>query len=177
MSDLWPSLDSLSITLPIHLTMDLSPAHVGILHRLVSYIGGLSVHTYTSPVADPYLPDDDKRLKAMTGASRHEWASFKQYMPRFFALSEGRWRLINGDFIRLSRPNTRAAISTAVKSIVLARDGQRCAYCGTIEGPFHIDHIYPVSRGGSDLASNLVLACAQCNLSKGGLTLAEWVGR
>ena len=30
----------------------------------------------------------------------------------------------------------------------------------------HIDHFYPRSKGGSDELDNLVVSCAQCNLSK-----------
>ncbi|MFS6529138.1 HNH endonuclease [Microbacterium aurugineum] len=41
----------------------------------------------------------------------------------------------------------------------------RCAYCET--GPVdHIDHFYPVSKGGPDHIDNMVQACAPCNLTK-----------
>lgn len=41
-----------------------------------------------------------------------------------------------------------------------------CFYCG---GPGeHYDHFYPVVKGGTDRAENLVRACAQCNWRKGG---------
>mgnify|MGYP001355667372 FL=1 len=60
---------------------------------------------------------------------------------------------------------------------VAARQGGVCTYCGTSDGPFDLDHIYPVSRGGSNEPSNLTLACASCNRSKGARTLREWLGR
>src|SRR3546814_6131036 len=41
-----------------------------------------------------------------------------------------------------------------------------CAYCGSASGPFHIDHVKPFSRGGSNHRSNLKLACRDCNLSR-----------
>lgn len=31
---------------------------------------------------------------------------------------------------------------------------------------FHIDHVIPTSKGGSDELDNLALACVSCNLSK-----------
>ncbi|MFE4367961.1 MULTISPECIES: HNH endonuclease [unclassified Streptomyces] len=51
----------------------------------------------------------------------------------------------------------------------------RCAYCpdGRAE---HLDHVVPLSKGGTDTADNMVPACAKCNLSKGAKTLMEWRG-
>lgn len=51
--------------------------------------------------------------------------------------------------------------------------GHRCAYCG---GPFeHVDHVVPLSRGGSNWPANLRPACKACNLSKGKKRLSEWL--
>jgi 5-methylcytosine-specific restriction endonuclease McrA len=38
----------------------------------------------------------------------------------------------------------------------------------------NIDHVVPVSRGGSDRVSNLALACRTCNEAKGALLPEEW---
>jgi len=54
---------------------------------------------------------------------------------------------------------------------VLARDGHLCQFpagdgiCG--RPAEHVDHVTPVSRGGTDYPGNLRAACAQHNLSKG----------
>jgi hypothetical protein len=51
-----------------------------------------------------------------------------------------------------------------------------CPICGsdlTIV-PFHIDHIHPRSRGGSDDPSNLQLLCATCNLHKHAKLMKDW---
>lgn len=44
-----------------------------------------------------------------------------------------------------------------------------CAYCGIeAEGEdVTLDHVIPVSRGGTDRMSNMVLCCAKCNTKKG----------
>jgi 5-methylcytosine-specific restriction endonuclease McrA len=55
---------------------------------------------------------------------------------------------------------------------VFARWDYRCAYCNAPAE--HLDHITPLSRGGRDLLSNVVPACAPCNLGKAAQTLAEW---
>lgn len=49
----------------------------------------------------------------------------------------------------------------------------RCAYC-TAAGAEQIDHLTPVSRGGSDAIGNLVLACARCNSVKAAQTVEEF---
>lgn len=53
---------------------------------------------------------------------------------------------------------------------VFARDGLRCQYCGyspRTAKHLQIDHVIPVSRGGTDALDNLVVACGRCNRSKG----------
>lgn len=50
-----------------------------------------------------------------------------------------------------------------------------CAYCGCeLDEKYHVDHIRPLSRGGSNDASNLAIACPHCNTSKGNKLLSEW---
>lgn len=60
------------------------------------------------------------------------------------------------------------AISKKERWNVLQRDGFRCQYCGFTgaDTELHVDHILPVSRGGTDHVSNLITACKPCNLGK-----------
>jgi hypothetical protein len=60
----------------------------------------------------------------------------------------------------------RKHISSKLRNSVLERDHYRCRYCGTYEPPFHLDHVYPVTRGGETSKENLVTACAKCNFKK-----------
>jgi 5-methylcytosine-specific restriction endonuclease McrA len=54
----------------------------------------------------------------------------------------------------------------------------KCWHCGKSVGTtFHVDHLYPLSRGGSNNANNLVISCPDCNLSKHDKTMWEWAGR
>ncbi|WP_408639516.1 HNH endonuclease [Neoroseomonas rubea] len=60
----------------------------------------------------------------------------------------------------------RTSISVRVRWEVLQRDGNRCVVCGqgASDGvTLEIDHIVPVSKGGSDEKSNLQILCAPCN--------------
>lgn len=53
---------------------------------------------------------------------------------------------------------------------VALRAGYRCEYCHAPEVlfnfPFEVEHIRPVSRGGTDTQNNQALACRSCNLRK-----------
>ncbi|MBB6262140.1 phage FluMu protein gp41 [Paenochrobactrum gallinarii] len=68
---------------------------------------------------------------------------------------------------------TRTAIPTKVKAAVSIRDGDKCRYCGSMNGPFHFDHVFPWSKGGEHTVSNLVVACQTCNLKKKDKTIKE----
>jgi 5-methylcytosine-specific restriction endonuclease McrA len=61
------------------------------------------------------------------------------------------------------------------KATVFARDAFTCQYCGcrvTLRNGTR-DHVQPRSRGGRDVLSNVVTACAACNFRKDDRTPAE----
>jgi hypothetical protein len=47
------------------------------------------------------------------------------------------------------------------------RDGDGCVYCREADGTV-VDHIVPISKGGTDDFDNLALACHACNCGKAG---------
>lgn len=63
-----------------------------------------------------------------------------------------------------------------LRTMVLNRDGYICTYCHTYTGPFEVDHIVPLSRGGKSTMDNLCVACGPCNAGKRDKTPEEWVG-
>lgn len=50
-----------------------------------------------------------------------------------------------------------------------------CVYCNCACEDGHIDHIYPLSTGGSNNVANLVYSCAPCNLSKSAKPPLQWI--
>jgi hypothetical protein len=60
----------------------------------------------------------------------------------------------------------RPSIPPSVRNRVFIRDNGQCQHCGATEN-LEIDHIIPVSRGGSSTENNLQVLCAPCNRSKG----------
>ncbi len=67
---------------------------------------------------------------------------------------------------------SRRTISPTRRNI-LKRDGYRCQYCRTKNGPMTVDHIIPKTMHGKDTWENLVCACTKCNTKKGNRTLRE----
>jgi 5-methylcytosine-specific restriction endonuclease McrA len=65
----------------------------------------------------------------------------------------------------------RATPSAGLRRQIL--DGAVCAYCGDPD-PDVIDHIFPVSRGGTGDQSNLAPSCYPCNAEKFAATPDEW---
>lgn len=59
--------------------------------------------------------------------------------------------------------------SAEVRIRVMKRDRFSCTYCGVAgsEAELEIDHIIPVSGGGSHHISNLTTSCRACNQKKG----------
>lgn len=52
------------------------------------------------------------------------------------------------------------------RGVIIKRDNSTCVYCGCKAYSPHIDHIHPLSKGGTDMADNLATACESCNTSK-----------
>lgn len=90
-----------------------------------------------------------------------------------------RWRANNPDRIfalnKRYRARSLGARGDATDAQIAARVAfyfGRCAYCG---GPYeHLDHVIPLSRGGTAWPANLRPACRKCNLSKRDKLLSEW---
>ena len=69
----------------------------------------------------------------------------------------------------------RAPISTNKSIQVWRKTEGLCWYCGKdFKDRMTIDHVQPVSQGGSDELDNLVPCCKSCNSAKGGRSVDEY---
>jgi len=61
--------------------------------------------------------------------------------------------------------------------------GFECTYCGcpmdltSDDHQVSVDHVVPLSRGGTNNLDNLVLCCRHCNIEKGNLMIDQWNAR
>lgn len=71
--------------------------------------------------------------------------------------------------------NKRISIPKKTRFEVFKRDNFTCQYCGrkSPEVVLEIDHINPVSKGGTNNIMNLVTSCFDCNRGKGKTTLKD----
>jgi hypothetical protein len=66
-------------------------------------------------------------------------------------------------------PIKRKPIKPSLRFEILKRDNYRCQMCGVTAkdgATLEIDHITPVSKGGTNEASNLQVLCRDCNAGK-----------
>lgn len=55
------------------------------------------------------------------------------------------------------------------------QDG-RCCYCGMpFDDDYQIDHVMPLSRGGTNNPDNIALSCSTCNFAKHNHLMDEWM--
>lgn len=83
--------------------------------------------------------------------------------------------LISGDIEELDYPcivrstARRSGLSLSKRFTILQRDGSRCKVCGNsaaLGAVLEVDHIIPVSDGGTDDMANLQTLCFDCNRGK-----------
>lgn len=103
-----------------------------------------------------------------------------QWKREYYQRNKDKWRTV-----WLSSMNVRRAIKArylarlaAAEKIpyrrrdIFARDNRTCIYCNA---PAQcLDHVVPLSKGGSDTPFNVVACCHTCNGEKGFKLLGEW---
>jgi 5-methylcytosine-specific restriction endonuclease McrA len=68
---------------------------------------------------------------------------------------------------RARKRNAEGSFTSADIMHFYNEQGGCCRWCSKpLNDKYHIDHIIPLSRWGTNWPANLVLACARCNLSK-----------
>lgn len=64
-----------------------------------------------------------------------------------------------------------------IREYLSEKFNHKCCYCGIGQGQgrkFEVEHIIPVSRGGTNRISNLAWSCHVCNQEKGSMTAEEY---
>lgn len=128
---------------------------------------------------DAYLEYSAKYRVENREAVRASYAAWEARNPRHAQEWAERNRERARESVRRRRARLRNVPTFEVteKDILrlMSRHGGRCAYCSEVLGDsYHIDHVMPVSLGGSNGIGNLVPACASCNVSKSNWFLSEW---
>lgn len=81
--------------------------------------------------------------------------------------------------IRNRRARLASAGGTHTKDDVVSiykDQNEKCFWCDKdLNGEYHDDHFYPISKGGSNDKSNIVVACPTCNMRKNNKDPEEWM--
>lgn len=121
--------------------------------------------TIVSWMARGYTPTDE----AMRRVARYGRAKWRTHRDGVLFCVKA---LIDASEVRAQY--SRPTLSAARREAIFERDGKVCRYCEATEGPFHIDHMMPLARGGSNRDENLCVACAPCNFAKAAKVGSEW---
>lgn len=114
-----------------------------------------------------YLKNKARRLKTL-----HEQ---RKANPTYYRRLAKLWRDKNPERIK-ARTQRRRALEIGAEGFFTAQDVQNlrvaqkglCALCAKpLLKVFHVDHIVPLSRGGTNDPNNIQLTHPRCNLSKG----------
>ncbi|WP_437671499.1 HNH endonuclease [Sorangium sp. So ce131] len=69
----------------------------------------------------------------------------------------------------MSRWSAITRLGPYTVAALIWRAKKLCTWCGqeVAKGRYAIDHVVPRALGGADVCTNLVLACAECNVARG----------
>lgn len=67
------------------------------------------------------------------------------------------------------------AVSKTLRSLILYRDGAYCYICNKnlTKNEISLDHLVPLSSGGSNCLSNLKVCCKACNQIKSNKSYSD----
>src|SRR5438552_14539751 len=111
--------------------------------------------------------------------SFHTWREVSEYRSRHFRQEDDDWiRTVNSE-IQVPRVIRLVSYEKLPRQTVkfnrrniFARDHNQCQYCGRKypTSELSLDHVIPRSQGGQSVWDNIVCACVNCNVRKGGRT-------
>lgn len=123
----------------------------------------------------------DKRRRIVANYYMRHKSAIRRYHAERYAQNRERllgrskaWQKANRDAVRAAGNRRRARMMNApgnytandIKRLYISQRG-RCACCrASIAKGYHVDHIVPLARQGSNFSFNLQLLCPRCNLSK-----------
>ena len=120
-------------------------------------------------------PEEHRAHGAVYNAAHREERRIGSAAHYASHIEESRARCHNRRARLLSAPGTHTAADVAAQYL---RQHGRCYWCGERVGKeYHRDHVFPVTKGGSNGRENLVIACPTCNLSKGAKLPHEFSDR
>lgn len=137
-----------------------------------------------------YILKRSKKYYENTRESRLEYFKELYTKNRSLILNRNKlYRVANKEKLSINRrirKNKRRALernasgdhtSIEIEKLYQEQDGF-CYWCDReLDSGYHVDHVIPLSRGGTNFIENIVISCPTCNLSKGSKLPSEWTRR
>ena len=110
------------------------------------------------------------------------WREVSEYRARYFRQEDDDWIRTVSSEIQVPRVIRLITYEKLPRQTVkfnrrniFARDHNQCQYCGKKypSSELSLDHVIPRSQGGQSTWDNIVCACVNCNVRKGGRTPRE----
>jgi 5-methylcytosine-specific restriction endonuclease McrA len=110
------------------------------------------------------------------------WREVSEYRARYFRQEDDDWIRTVSSEIQVPRVIRLVTYEKLPRQTVkfnrrniFARDHNQCQYCGKkyLSSELSLDHVIPRSQGGQSTWDNIVCACVNCNVRKGGRTPRE----
>jgi 5-methylcytosine-specific restriction endonuclease McrA len=107
------------------------------------------------------------------------WREVSEYRAKHFRQEDDDWVRTSSAEIQAPRVIRLLSYDRVPKQTVkfnrrniFARDGNQCQFCGKRfpTSELSLDHVIPRSQGGKTTWENIVCACVDCNVRKGGRT-------
>jgi 5-methylcytosine-specific restriction endonuclease McrA len=141
--------------------------------------GTAQLEAYCRPCDSTYNAEKRSKNREARLAACRKWHQENKDRQR---ATNKRWVKANPERVRASwrrararRRNAEGEFTEADTSRLLVEQRGTCNGCGgDIRETWTVDHIMPLSRGGSNWPDNIQLLCALCNSKKGNRTMEEW---
>lgn len=85
------------------------------------------------------------------------------------------WQEFQDKYINQRIYNVDVNLWKRISKSVFERDHYTCLYCGAVGGKLEVDHMIPISRGGTNVMANLATSCRHCNRQKHDKTVDEYL--
>jgi len=144
-----------------------------VAERSTSNRGCLQCHADDMFIRQTNNPQHARALDARS-RNRRPWDSQRHLKENH---TEEEWRR-QLDYMSAKNQERRdysvGELSSGIRKELHDKQNGLCNGCGCeLKNP-HLDHVIPLSRGGTNTDDNVQLLCAPCNLSKGSKTMEEW---
>lgn len=122
------------------------------------------------------------KIKLKSGAEHPQWTGGKKAVrvrrqskesKEVQAARTRRYRKMNPEKVREFTMRRRALRGKGVKlpagtiARLLLLQGRKCAICkASVAAGYHVDHIYPIAKGGTHTPDNVQILCPTCNVRK-----------